>query len=67
MGKALDVAVVAEGIETEEQLRFMQEIGCATGQGFLFMPAVSAENAPSLIGRVLGAEHPDEAVPSAAE
>jgi diguanylate cyclase (GGDEF)-like protein/PAS domain S-box-containing protein len=67
MGKALDVAVVAEGIETEEQLKFMQEIGCATGQGFLFMPAVSAENAPDLIGRVLGGEHPDEAVPSAAE
>ena len=67
MGNALDVAVIAEGIETEEQLEFMQENGCATGQGFLFMPAVSAENAPNLIGRVLGAEQPDEAVPSAAE
>jgi EAL domain-containing protein (putative c-di-GMP-specific phosphodiesterase class I) len=67
MGKALDVAVVAEGIETEEQLRFMQEIGCATGQGFLFMPAVSADRAPDLIGRVLGAQHPGEALPQAAE
>ena len=45
----------------------MQEIGCATGQGFLFMPAVSADRAPDLIGRVLGGQHPGEALPQAAE
>ena len=32
----------------------MQEIGCQTGQGFLFMPAVSGSHAPDLLGRVLG-------------
>ncbi len=54
MGKALGLAVVAEGVETDDQLRFLQQVGCATGQGFLFMPAVSGEHAPKLLGRVLG-------------
>jgi EAL domain-containing protein (putative c-di-GMP-specific phosphodiesterase class I) len=61
MGKALGLAVVAEGIETDEQLAFLHEIGCATGQGFLFMPAVTGERASDLCGRVLGAGHADAA------
>jgi EAL domain-containing protein (putative c-di-GMP-specific phosphodiesterase class I) len=61
MGKALCLAVVAEGIETDEQRAFLHEIGCATGQGFLFMPAVTSERASELCGRVLGAEHTDAA------
>src|SRR5450756_545043 len=56
MGKALGLAVVAEGIETNEQLTFLKEIGCATGQGFLFMPAVTSDRAPELLGRDLGAD-----------
>jgi hypothetical protein len=58
MGRALGLAVVAEGIETTEQLGLLQEIGCASGQGFLFMPPVSGDQALNLIGRVLCAEHP---------
>lgn len=54
MGKALNLDVIAEGVETEDQLRFLQEIGCLAGQGFLFMPAVSGEHAPTVLGRVLG-------------
>jgi diguanylate cyclase (GGDEF)-like protein/PAS domain S-box-containing protein len=54
MGKALGLAVVAEGVETAEQLEFLQEVGCASGQGFLFMPAVSGDQAQDLLGRVLG-------------
>ena len=56
MGKALGLAVVAEGIETNEQLTFLKEIGCVTGQGFLFMPAVTSNRAPDLLGRDLGAD-----------
>jgi diguanylate cyclase (GGDEF)-like protein/PAS domain S-box-containing protein len=59
MGKALGLAVAAEGIETAEQLGFLQEIGCATGQGFLFMSAVSGDHAPDLLSCVLSASHPD--------
>jgi EAL domain-containing protein (putative c-di-GMP-specific phosphodiesterase class I)/CheY-like chemotaxis protein len=35
LGKALDISVVAEGIETEEQNRFLFELGCKVGQGYL--------------------------------
>jgi|GEM_PF-1321444 len=34
--RALDLQVVAEGIETEEQLKILKEIGCPVGQGYLF-------------------------------
>ncbi|WP_165372757.1 EAL domain-containing protein [Pengzhenrongella frigida] len=56
MGNALGLAVVAEGIETAEQLAFLKGIGCVTGQGFLFMPAVVGTHAPRLLGRDLGSE-----------
>jgi EAL domain-containing protein (putative c-di-GMP-specific phosphodiesterase class I) len=61
LGKALGVAVVAEGVETWEELTSLQEIGCATGQGYLFMPAVTGDRAADLLGRSLCAERPDVA------
>jgi len=42
LGQELDIAVVAEGVETEQQLLALQSLGCTVGQGFLFakpMPA----------------------------
>ncbi|MEN5081063.1 EAL domain-containing protein [Bosea sp. TWI1241] len=36
MGQDLDLEILAEGIETPEQLAMMQAYGCATFQGFLF-------------------------------
>ncbi len=53
LGKALDLSVVAEGVETEEQLEFLKGLGCATVQGYLFMPAVTAETAGELLGKSL--------------
>ncbi len=51
-----DVSYDTRSMETVEQLGFLQEISCATGQGFPFMPAVWGDRAPDLLGRVLGAE-----------
>lgn len=34
----LSLSTIAEGIETEEQLRALTDIGCERGQGFLFSP-----------------------------
>lgn len=36
LGSALELYVVAEGVETVEQLRLLREMGCHAGQGYLF-------------------------------
>lgn len=36
MGKALGMTVVAEGIETEQQLSYLQNLKCDIAQGYLF-------------------------------
>ncbi|QZY55442.1 sensor domain-containing protein [Crassaminicella profunda] len=40
MAKTLKFEVVAEGIETEEQLCFLRDTKCDMGQGYLFSPPV---------------------------
>jgi diguanylate cyclase (GGDEF)-like protein/PAS domain S-box-containing protein len=44
MGKALEVEVVAEGVENEEQFNFLRSRGCHYGQGRLFGDAMSADS-----------------------
>jgi diguanylate cyclase (GGDEF)-like protein/PAS domain S-box-containing protein len=36
MARAIDLEVVAEGVETEEQLEFLRQVGCTFAQGYLF-------------------------------
>jgi diguanylate cyclase (GGDEF)-like protein len=46
MAKALNLQIVAEGIEDSEQLQFLTDLGCEYGQGYLFskpVPAVEFE------------------------
>lgn len=40
LGRALGMQVIAEGVETEAQRRFLLGAGCHEFQGFLFAPAV---------------------------
>ncbi len=50
----LGLKVVAEGIETEEQLVLLQALGCAYGQGFLLArPMPSDELVPLLSGPLI--------------
>ena len=42
LGQALSKQVVAEGIETREQLTLLRELGCEFGQGFLLSRPVDA-------------------------
>ena len=44
MGRNLNMDVVAEGVEEEEQLVFLQEHGCNYAQGLLFGDPMSAGN-----------------------
>jgi diguanylate cyclase (GGDEF)-like protein/PAS domain S-box-containing protein len=43
LARNLGMEAFAEGIETEEQLRFVVEAGCDRGQGFLFSRAVPGD------------------------
>ena len=45
----LGLDVVAEGVETQEQLAQLQSLGCEFGQGYLFSRAVDAREIPSLL------------------
>lgn len=40
MARNMRIEVVAEGVETAEQLALLQNLGCEMGQGFLFSPAL---------------------------
>ena len=42
MGKSLGMNIIAEGIETEEQLELLRKMGVQEGQGFYFKPPVSS-------------------------
>jgi diguanylate cyclase (GGDEF)-like protein len=43
MARSLGLAVVAEGVETEEQLELLAKEGCQFYQGFLFAPPLTGE------------------------
>jgi EAL domain-containing protein (putative c-di-GMP-specific phosphodiesterase class I) len=49
MAHSLRLAVVAEGVETPEQLAFLRQHGCDDVQGFLFSRPVSAEDFGALL------------------
>jgi diguanylate cyclase (GGDEF)-like protein len=49
MGQSMGMKIVAEGIETEEQLELLQGYGVQEGQGYLFKPPVPQEKFISLV------------------
>ncbi|MGH9557984.1 MAG: EAL domain-containing protein, partial [Bryobacteraceae bacterium] len=49
LAHALDMTVVAEGIEEERQIRELRRLGCESGQGFYFSRPVEAEAAERLL------------------
>ncbi len=55
LAASLGMLTTAEGIETREQLAFLQEHGCRYGQGFLFSPPVEADALAAMLreGRTL--------------
>ena len=49
LAHSLGLPVIAEGIECRDQLRRLRSLGCEFGQGYLFSPALSAEDMRSLL------------------
>jgi diguanylate cyclase (GGDEF)-like protein/PAS domain S-box-containing protein len=54
IGRALGLTTVAEGIETPTELRRLQELGCALGQGYLFSRPLERDAMADLVARKTG-------------
>jgi diguanylate cyclase (GGDEF)-like protein len=61
MAKLLGVGTLAEGVESEEQVRFLRDIGCGKIQGYYYGRPMSLEECMAYCERRrLRAEYPDE-------
>lgn len=49
MAHALNLKVVAEGVETEEQLAYLKDLGCDYAQGYLFGKPISGEDTTEVL------------------
>ena len=49
LAETLGMSAIAEGIETEQQLQILRNLGCDEGQGYFFAKPLTAEKARSLI------------------
>lgn len=50
MARSLDMSVIAEGVETEEQLEVLLREGCTTFQGYLCSPPVAGNDLARAVG-----------------
>ncbi|WP_243403471.1 MULTISPECIES: GGDEF and EAL domain-containing protein [Bacteria] len=51
LAQSLGMATTAEGVETEEEHRLVQQLGCTKVQGFFFSRPLSVEDARALVAR----------------
>ena len=54
LAHTLGLTVTAESVETPAQFAHLHQLGCDTGQGWLFAAAVPAAQIPELLARPLG-------------
>ncbi|HET7311447.1 MAG TPA: EAL domain-containing protein [Mycobacteriales bacterium] len=75
LAATVEMAVVAEGVETEEQAETIRRLGVTYGQGFLWSPAVPLAELPDLLHpgrfgampRAASARRPRKLAPAVAE
>jgi predicted signal transduction protein with EAL and GGDEF domain len=58
LGSALEMNVLAEGVEQAAQWNVLRDFGCASAQGYLFSRPVPEADVPGLLGRELGGRAP---------
>jgi diguanylate cyclase (GGDEF)-like protein len=63
LGHTLSLKIVAEGVTTQAQLKFLQAEGCDAIQGFLMSPAIAADAFVELLRLVPSAAVRDAAAP----
>jgi diguanylate cyclase (GGDEF)-like protein len=49
LGRNLGVSTTAEGVETDEQFKYLRDAGCVEVQGYLFSRPIPAEQVPALL------------------
>lgn len=49
MGHALEITVIAEGVETPQQLEYLTSLNCDVMQGYLFSPPLSKDSFTELL------------------
>jgi EAL domain-containing protein (putative c-di-GMP-specific phosphodiesterase class I) len=52
MGREMHLQTIAEGIETEHQLKMLQKLKCDAGQGFYLSKPVSSQDVAKLLEAV---------------
>lgn len=54
LARAVGASVIAEGVETRQQLGLLKRLGCQAGQGWLWSPAVPPRELPGLLAAQRG-------------
>lgn len=60
LARSLRLSVVAEGVETREQLELLAELGCEAVQGFYFSPPLPEVGVPEFLGPRAAGVTPEE-------
>ncbi|MGB5716675.1 MAG: EAL domain-containing protein, partial [Gammaproteobacteria bacterium] len=58
MAHNMELRVIAEGVETQQQLDFLHSLQCDEIQGFLFSPPVPHHEAYALLDQCIEVQHP---------
>ena len=60
LGHNMDMQIIAEGVENEQQARFLQEHDCDYGQGYLYSKPLPAQKMGLLIEQFKSQENPEK-------